>query len=141
MNADQIDRDTAARARDLYQLQAFLKDRPELHDKACWSGTTVYLSFQDHEANDFKTAVRSLKRGAPIGAIRKNSTEQYMFVTWQSKNSYYRVELSIGRAATCTSRVVGTKNIEVVDPAAPMVTKTVDVLAWDCDPVLADVDG
>lgn len=130
--------------RDLWELKAFLDERPELHHRAVRWGTTVTLSFNTDEADQFTTAVRSLKAGAPIGSIRKHIPDDdngWTTVTWHAKNRQCRVELEIPKKGTCVAKVVGTKTVKVADPDAPKITKTVDVVEWDCAPVLADVDG
>lgn len=42
--------------------------------------------------------------------------------------------ITVKREAVCTRRVVGTETI--TEPALPERTETVEIVEWDCDPIL-----
>lgn len=47
------------------------------------------------------------------------------------------LSMFVPREEVCERRVVGEKTIEVPDPDAPLIAKTVPVVEWDCQPLLA----
>lgn len=51
--------------------------------------------------------------------------------------SHGRYEIKVQREAVCTRRVVGTETVTKPAVSLPERTETVEIVEWDCSPVLA----
>lgn len=52
--------------------------------------------------------------------------------------SHGRYEIKVQREAVCTRRVVGTETVTKPAVSLPERTETVEIVEWDCSPVLAE---
>lgn len=129
---------------DSYQLEVKGDVIKSLRDLADWLESTpsapapyfltIYtsLSGKDH--------AKQLVREA--GGIEKKY-EGNSFELKKNFGDAVRYVSVVSRDAVCTARVVGTEMKEVPDyKNIPKVTKEVDIVEWDCDPLLApDTEG
>ncbi len=134
-------RQVGERQRDLYELQAFLSDHPELLGagvRPYRGGCSWTWYFGKDEVDSFTEAVRALKRGAPKASITKNIGEYTTTVTWKAKNGHAWVAVAIAKEATCTAKVVGTRTVTKLDPAHT-IEVVENIVSWDCHPILDGV--
>lgn len=99
-------------------------------------GAPVIISFgSDEGARDRLTAARQAVGG------QWNKTVDDKWLNLSRALDGFHIQLYAHRDAVCTRRVVGTEAKEVEEEVTPAVTrrvtKEVDVIEWDCDPLLA----
>lgn len=71
-----------------------------------------------------------------VGGDRdKEASEKYMRIV-RGLGGGVAIEVCAPREQVCERRVVGTHTEMVPDPDAPLVERTVEVVEWECSPVL-----
>jgi hypothetical protein len=88
---------------------------------------------------ELAAAVRVLKDGAPLGAVRKVQTDYDVKVT----RMFGGVQLAVCslRSTVCERKVVGTKQVETFDTNAPKIMVEQEIVEWDCKPLLGLPEG
>lgn len=69
------------------------------------------------------------------GDRHKRPSERYMGIT-RDISGGVAIEVYAPREEVCERRVVGFRTEMVPDPDAPLVERTVEVVEWECAPVL-----
>ena len=109
---------------DLEALTAFLKERPVLADRL----TVHTLRVFGRDAQDFAALA------AVLGTARKSSESGYYNLTRSFGSIDFEVTAS--HAKVCERVVVGTEEVEEVDPEAlaalPKVKVTREIVEWKC---------
>lgn len=131
---------------DLWELRRWCRDNPEV--KGWISGLTFFCDASTTDEDGYRPlttqeiaeVVRAISKGAPIGQVRKYAGDNFMTYVRKMRYGKASVQLMVAREVVCVSRVVGTKTVEVPDPDAPKVTKEVEVLEWDCLPLLKQAE-
>lgn len=133
----------------LTAARQFLDEHPDLPDVTSVYGQVIHLwlhrydmpgasmTERDEECRRrFARAARILMAGAPIGSIKKDSSD----VAQSISRSFGKVRLSLhaSREAVCERRVIGTETVQVPDPAAPTVEVEREIIEWVCAPILPE---
>jgi hypothetical protein len=111
-----------------------------------WSLESLTAYFADSEQDRMVAAMRFLKQ---VGfRIEKDFTTSFakFICTWPAESPYaptVKATFMISRNSICTAKVVGTERKQVRKEVKPAeyetVEEDVDVIEWDCKPVL-DLD-
>lgn len=94
-------------------------------------------SYERLSLSEIADRVKAMAKGRPIGTVRKNTYGTVIEYVLKMGNGHARVEMNVPRDDVCVSRVVGQEEYQVPDPNAPKVTRTRDIVEWDCLPLLA----
>lgn len=125
----------------LTEVREFLAAHPDLPRILGVYGSIVYLHLFDMDVKEgvdmreeYARCARILMAGAPVGSVEKDASESYQ----QIKRKFGKVELILqaDRNVVCERRVIGTKVVEIPDPAAPKVTVEREIVEWECAPIL-----
>lgn len=127
----------------LAPVMHWLGQHPELGDLSMSFPLTDRISmyvpaFDEDSAERFATAVRALKDGAPLGAVRREDDDSY--TRFSRDFGAVKVAIYTYRDAVCERVVVGTETVEIADPDAPMITVEREIVEWKCSPILAGRD-
>ena len=133
---------------DLAAVRDFLADHSDLPEVTSATFSTVSLWLhrfderwtgnqdeRDRQCRaEFARCARLLMAGAPVGSIKKESSEVAQTVS----RSFGKIKLSIhtSRAAVCERRVIGVEKVQVPDPTAPTVEVEREIVEWVCAPIL-----
>ncbi|HEV2376208.1 MAG TPA: hypothetical protein VGS19_29065 [Streptosporangiaceae bacterium] len=121
----------------LRQLATALEDHPEL--PLPFDGRSDEISWYMQDDKDtLAAAVRALPCTFAKRVWDSDNSQAYLELT--GRIAGLKVKLNAWRDAVCTRRVVGTEEREVEKVVTPAVvekvTETVDVVEWDCGPLL-----
>lgn len=119
-------------------LAAALEANPEIPLPYHGSSAALTFHFLDGDARaEMAAAARALPCKWDKRPWESNGAAYFDL---RGKIAGLRVELTAYRDAVCTKRVVGTEEREVEKVVTPAVvekvTETVDVVEWDCGPLL-----
>lgn len=136
--------DRAAYIDGLRQLADVLEAHPEISLPVS-SGTTRFgaMSFPCGSGPDAAQAMAAARRAFGSASWTKNVTnsDHGNWLNLAGQLAGLHVELYAARDAVCTRRVVGTEEREVDVQVTPAVTEkrteTVEIVEWDCEPILA----
>lgn len=84
---------------------------------------------------DLAHVVRILKTGAPLGSVTKADAAGHLQVI-RDFGAGVTLTAWFARSEVCEAKVVGQRTEMVPDPDAPMVERTLDVIEWECSPIL-----
>lgn len=79
--------------------------------------------------------IRALKQ---LGPVKKDYSGEVFKAIVQLRS--VELKLIADRADVCEAVVVGTREVEVPDPAAPLVKKTEDVIEWKCSSIMESAE-
>jgi hypothetical protein len=125
----------------LRKLADALEAHPEIPmpGQGSSAGNPLLTYFFGDDAREQMAAARRAL-GCPFG---KGVDEKWLKLNGQMEGLH--LQLYAGRDAVCTRRVVGTEEREVEEEITPAVTekvvKTIEIVEWDCHPILGDGDS
>lgn len=98
-----------------------------------YDGEVVAQDYSPETAEDLAALARSVggkwEKVAPEGSTTFQLRQEVM--------PGYVISLVAWRSQVCTKVVTGTREVEVPDPAAPLVTVEEEIVEWRCEPLLA----
>lgn len=123
----------------LRQLAQVLEDNPEIELPTY--GTLLPMSMGFFESGGDRDRMAAAARAFPCTwqkSVHDSETQSYFNL--DGRLAGLRIQLSSFRDLVCTRRVVGTEDREVEEEVTPAVTrkvvKPVEVVEWDCGPIL-----
>lgn len=91
-------------------------------------------------ANVFVDNLEDLQKyGRKLGTFTKRTSSDWFYLR-RDFDGGIRLEINATHNQVCERVVVGTEEIQVPDPAAPKITKTVDIVEWNCPEILSKVE-
>ena len=150
------DQDTTAPAADphraaytagLRQLAGILDAHPELPLPFEGGSAGRAMSFHFLFGADPRAALAAAARARPCTLAKnvRDYGEHGAYLDLAGQLAGLHVELTAYRDDVCTRRVTGTEDREVEETVTPAVTRkvtrTVDVVEWECHPVMAPAGG
>lgn len=92
------------------------------------------IQIQCRDAEELTAATRVVQAGAALGEVKIERDDSWVKV----RRPFGSVVLEAWspRSSVCERKVVGTTTELVPDPDAPMVEREVEIVEWDCSPVL-----
>lgn len=135
----------AAYIEGLRQLADVLAEHDEL--PLPYEGNSNAITFHFMFVPDPRAELAAAARALPVSLTKKirDYGEDGSYLDLAGQLAGLKFELTAYRDDVCTRRVVGTEDREVEEIVTPAVkrtvTKPVEVVEWDCHPVMTAADG
>lgn len=129
--------------RDLWELRAWVERHPEVRGNVMTTTFYPTTTVAEESWRDLTPAevASTVKVMLDLGTVAKRADDSYFTYEAKAKNGKARVLLIVGRNTVCEAKVVGQREVERPDPAAPKITVTEDIIEWECSPVLAHTEA
>lgn len=127
----------------LRQLAAVLEANPEIQMPI--SGGISASSALVIRAGDTREDLAAAARAFPCAWAKSTSGDGDQWLDLNGQLAGLHVQLYADREAVCTRRVVGVEDREVEEVVTPAVTrkvtKPVEIVEWDCGPILGKAEA